>query len=420
MIGHGIGGGCAIETHDISDELKAAMVSRLRELKALRTEPVERAFLKVPRHKFTPGVPLDSAYDASQSVVVRRDADDAVVSTVSAPAIQAMMLEQAALRPGMRVLEIGSGGYNAALIAEMVGAEGAVVSIDIDPVVVDRARRFLDDTGYDTVRVLLGDAENGVPGVFDRVIVTAGAWDIPPAWWNLLAENGRIVVPVRLRGMTRVVALEKTQGVLVDRGHAQAGFVAMQGAGAHEDAFVSLWGDEEAGLRIEGAIDVDPAALAEALSQPRFPVWSGVTVTGEEPFDDLDLYLATHTDRFGTLVALRSAVEAKLVSRWALWGAPACYSVHGLAYRVTRKVPDTGRFELGVFAHGGDAAVLGDQWVRLIRQWDRAHRHGPGARISVYPASTPVDRVTPGFALVRDHSRFVVSWPTRTEGERPG
>ncbi|MGH4017794.1 MAG: hypothetical protein ACRDT0_00835 [Pseudonocardiaceae bacterium] len=62
---------------------------------------------------------------------------------MSAPYIQAMMVEQAGISPGMRILEIGSGGYNAALIAELVGEAGQVTTVDIDPEVVDRARSCL-------------------------------------------------------------------------------------------------------------------------------------------------------------------------------------------------------------------------------------------------------------------------------------
>jgi len=121
------------------------------------------------------------------------------ISSVSAPWLQAMMLEQAQIRPGMRVLEVGSGGYNAALIAELVGACGEVTTVDIDSDVVDRARQCLAAAGYRQVNIVLADAEGGVPdhAPCDRVIVTAETWDIPPAWPGQLAEGGRLVVPLR-------------------------------------------------------------------------------------------------------------------------------------------------------------------------------------------------------------------------------
>ncbi|WP_238598023.1 methyltransferase, FxLD system [Saccharothrix sp. ALI-22-I] len=397
------------------DELRLRMIDQLRTLSALRGAPVAEAFAAVPRHVFAPEVTPEQAYAANKSVVTKRGPDGAALSSVSAPAIQAAMLEQADLRPGMRVLEIGSGGYNAALLAEIVGPAGHVVSVDIDGDVVERAPRLLAEAGYPAVRVVHGDAEHPIPDEepFDRIIVTVGAWDLPPAWWEQLVEGGRIVVPLLMRGTTRTVALDKVEGRLVDRDHQRAGFVAMQGLGAHEETFLSIADGEQVGLRIDGPADTDAALLADALRGPRTEAWSGVEVGGTEPFDDLDLFLATRPGRFGLLQALQPAVEAKLVSGWARWGAPTRYSDTGFAYRVTRRVPDTDRAEFGVFAHGPDAAALADQVVADIRTWDREHRHsGHRAHITVYPAATPDEALPAGFVMDRRHTRVIVTWPT--------
>ena len=67
------------------------------------------------------------------------------------------MLEQAQLGAGIRVLEIGSGGYNAALIAELVGETGQVTTVDIDPDVVDRAQHCLASAGYRGLYVVVAD-----------------------------------------------------------------------------------------------------------------------------------------------------------------------------------------------------------------------------------------------------------------------
>lgn len=86
---------------------------------------VEAALRGVPRHLFTPGAALEEAYRADQAVITKRVGDE-VVSSVSASWLIAEMLGQAAdateggLR-GRQVLEIGSGGYSAALLRELVG-----------------------------------------------------------------------------------------------------------------------------------------------------------------------------------------------------------------------------------------------------------------------------------------------------------
>src|SRR5262245_30244124 len=82
----------------------------------------EAAFRVVPRHLFVPdGTSLAEAYCADHSVVTKVGPGGASMSTVSAPWLQARMIAQAGIAPGMRVLEIGSGGYNAALLAEITG-----------------------------------------------------------------------------------------------------------------------------------------------------------------------------------------------------------------------------------------------------------------------------------------------------------
>lgn len=126
---------------------------------------------------------------------------DLIVSSISAQQLQAHMLEQAEITVGMRILEIGSGGYNAALLAELVGPSGQVTTVDIDEDITDRASRLLGEAGYSRVNVVLADAEGGVPeyAPYDRILVTAGAWDVPPAWVAQLAEGGRLLVPLQVR-----------------------------------------------------------------------------------------------------------------------------------------------------------------------------------------------------------------------------
>ncbi|WP_310242927.1 methyltransferase domain-containing protein [Promicromonospora iranensis] len=94
----------------------------------------------------------------------------------------ARMLHQARVERGMRILEIGAGaGYNAALLAELVGPTGQVVTVDIDPVVVESARAALDTTGY-TDRVTVVQADGAEPlglGLFDRSWSRSGCGTSP-------------------------------------------------------------------------------------------------------------------------------------------------------------------------------------------------------------------------------------------------
>ena len=389
--------------------LRAAMVEHLRALDAIRSESIADAFARVPRHVFTPGASLADAYAPNSSVLALRDERGIVTSTVSAAHIQAVMLEQAGLRPGMRVLEIGSGGYNAALMAELVGDGGQVTTVDIDPAVIDRAHSCLDAAGYHQVRTVAADAEGGVPGnaPYDRIVVTVRAWDIPPAWIAQLTADGRLVVPLRLRGLTRSVALDrvdKPDGAVLSGADIQlCSFVPMQGAGAHADRVVPLL-DGRARLHTDGGDErVDPDRLGDAIRGPRTDRWSGVEF--DRP-DLLALWLALRLPRFGILTAEQSVVDDGLLTGATRQGVPAAFTPDSIAYRTKRAVPGTDGFETGVLAWGPDADRLAEEHLAAIR--DRQQRR---PRIDVAASTTP-DTALPDGAFVIDKrsTRIAVSW----------
>jgi protein-L-isoaspartate(D-aspartate) O-methyltransferase len=135
---------------------------------AIRSPAIERAFRRVERHRFIEGF-FDDASDERRYVAVDPDnpspdaleriysrralttriRDGLPCSSTSMPALVASMLELLELRPGMKVLEIGSGtGYNAALMAEIVGVHGLVVTVDIEDDVVSQTARLLTKAGY--------------------------------------------------------------------------------------------------------------------------------------------------------------------------------------------------------------------------------------------------------------------------------
>ncbi len=402
-------------TADEASALRESMVRELRDWGAIRSDSVARAALTVPRHLFAPDEPLETVYEPNKALVVKRDEQGLATSSLSATHIQVTMLEQAQLAPGMRVLEVGSGGYNAALIAEIVGESGTVVSLDIDAEIVERARGCLKAAGYERVTVAQGDAEYGYAdgAPWDRIIVTAGAWDIPSIWIEQLAPGGRIVVPLRMRGLTRSVVLERDGDHLVSLDYHLCGFVPMQGVSARDQRLIPLAGSgpegPEVGLRVEEEQLLDVAGLRQALLEPAVTRWSGVDF---DQVDELDFYIGTSASVFGLLAARASAVDSGLVARSAARGAPTLIRGGSFAYRTKRPVEGTERYETGVIAHGPEADAVADEYVALLKTWDSDLRdRRPAARIEVFPTATSTSDLPEGRVIEKAHSRIVVSWP---------
>jgi len=103
----------------------AALVPGQREPGEGLPGSVVAALRKVPRHLFTPGVPLARAYEDDAVVLPQACEGSAGRSPVSAPSMMALMLAQLDVRPGESVLEIGSGGYQAALLRELSARAGS-------------------------------------------------------------------------------------------------------------------------------------------------------------------------------------------------------------------------------------------------------------------------------------------------------
>lgn len=394
-----------------AEEMRQEMVGRLREMGAVRTDRVAEVFCAVHRHWFTPGAPLEEVYNPTAAVPVKFDEHAVPISTVSAPQLQAGMLEQAHIQPGMNVLEIGSGGVNAAMMSWLAGDQGTVTTVDIDPDVTGRARDLLDVAGYSRVNVVLADAENGVPeyAPYDRILVTVGAWDIPPAWGEQLAPGGRIVVPLRMRGLTRSLALDRDGDHFVSRSAQVCGFVTMQGAGANTEQVLPLRGTRVLVRFDDGWPSGQAPELGGVLDTQRADVWSGVRVGGNEPFDTLQLWLATAFPGFGRLAADADQKDT-LVDPGVLWFDPTVVEDDSVAYLTARRAAP-GASEFGVHAFGPHARALAEAMAEQIRVWDRDQRQGPGPHVAVWPKDTPDQRLPTSLVIDKRHRRVTISWP---------
>ncbi|MGH2515367.1 MAG: methyltransferase domain-containing protein, partial [Ktedonobacterales bacterium] len=255
------------------DELRERLIGILTANNALHDAEVERALRTVPRHLFLPGVPLDQAY--ADTAVATHWEGALAVSSASQPAIVAIMLEQLQLAPDLNVLEIGAGtGYNAALMAELVGPLGHITTVDIDPEFVAEARTHLNAAGYPRVRAVAADGAEGWPegAPYDRIILTVGAADITPAWFEQLAEGGILLLPLLLGGIESSTAFRKRDGALVSESLALCGFMRLRGAEASPEQSVALPDGRRLFGEHAGAVAEPIAALLHTRPRRRF--WS--------------------------------------------------------------------------------------------------------------------------------------------------
>lgn len=113
----------------------------------------------------------------------------------------------------------------------------------------------------------------GVTAKVDVVPVTAGAWDIAPPWIAQLKQGGRLVVPLRMRGLTRSIAFTRVTGeygpCLESESARICGFVPMQGSTAHREELLLVNGTPEIGLKFDDGLPALPHRLDNAVTLPR-------------------------------------------------------------------------------------------------------------------------------------------------------
>ena len=151
--------------------------------------PVLEAMRAVPRHEFVPAEVSGQAY-ADRSLPI------GLGQTVSQPYIVALMTHLLEVKPGDRVLEIGTGsGYQAAVLARLAGE---VYSVEIVEELARRAAQTLERLGYTNITARIGDGYQGWAehAPYDGIVVTAAPDHVPPALVAQLKPGGRLVIPV--------------------------------------------------------------------------------------------------------------------------------------------------------------------------------------------------------------------------------
>jgi protein-L-isoaspartate(D-aspartate) O-methyltransferase len=220
------------------------------------SEPTNQAYLAVPRHRFVQryrewGVKewdvvntenlaqhIATLY-ADRPLILCGNDDQNVLSTISQPSLVLGMLDLLELKKGDRVLELGAGsGWSAALMGWLVGQEGLVVSLEIIPELSQNAAENIASLGIANVRVLTADGAQGSndSAPYDRVVFTAGTFDLPHCFYEQLRDQGLLLVVVKTEGGgDHLFLLRKTEDHFESLWSAPCGFVQLRGSYQFED-----------------------------------------------------------------------------------------------------------------------------------------------------------------------------------------
>lgn len=173
-------------------EQNESLIKWIKDMGMMRSEDVEKAFRSTPRHLFVPKRLEGNAY-LDEPLPIGEG------QTISQPSTVAAMTEALGAGRGQKVLEIGAGsGWQAAILAKIVGRNGFVWTVERLTGIAETAKCNLENAGITNVKVVVGDGslghKEGAP--YDRIIITAACPDIPAPLLEQLKVGGKMVLPI--------------------------------------------------------------------------------------------------------------------------------------------------------------------------------------------------------------------------------
>jgi protein-L-isoaspartate(D-aspartate) O-methyltransferase len=199
--------------------LRKQLVEVVRE-KGISNEDVLDAIGEIPRHLFLDSSFLEFAYQDKPFPIGSGQ-------TISQPYTVAFQTELLEVKHGDKVLEIGTGSGYQACVLEKLGAK--VFSIERQKKLYQKTKGFLADMGY-KAKIFYGDGYKGLPtyGPFDKILITAGAPDLPDDLVSQLKPGGMIVIPIGLRDVqTMARFIKDTDGNMRKEEHGSFRFVPL-------------------------------------------------------------------------------------------------------------------------------------------------------------------------------------------------
>ena len=351
--------------------------------------PLREAVRATPRHRFVHRFRLqdgrlqdNDAGSASLATIYSDEvlehvgaAGERLPSTHSQPSYVLWLLSLLDLRPGLNVLEIGSGsGWLAAIMGRLVGPAGRVTGVEIIAELAAQSRADLAAVGLSNVEILARDGAQSVPegAPFGRVMITAGIWDFPAFLFETMVEGGLVLAPIELRGgdLCHVAVLQRAGDRFTSERGVPGAFVPLLGAGQRRGvcrrglAGVAFWPDMAAGPIRRRALPPGADAGKAAAIARDFRAFLSRTEPGFAIFVDAARGCGGLAEPFGILdeaehsVALWHGHEMIGYGNGHAWerlaGSYAAWTACGM--------PGLGAFGLEIVRHG-TAIGSGRLWV---------------------------------------------------------
>jgi protein-L-isoaspartate(D-aspartate) O-methyltransferase len=377
------------------------MMSKLRDKGIFHSSDVEAAFAATPRHLFLPDTSLDVVY-SDRAIGLKSDSGGLLISSSSQPTMMAIMLAQLQLKSGDNVLEIGTAtGYNAAIMAHLVGDDGRVTSVEIEGDLARQAQRNLQTAQVSGVTVVHGDGAQGYAprASYDHILATVGIWDVPPAWLNQLKPRGTLVAPLILNGI-QVSASFRAQpdGTYLSHDNRPCSFVYMRGQNATPN-FRRQVGSTSLYILSDEVEKVDTAALYLLLSD-------------DHEINHLDTRLDTHAFWYGfQLYMMLNEIPDYVFALFSVIEGQKAHGVEGngiaLFSRGSAALINYGERGIAHCFAGADAFL---EVQRLLDEWNASGQpHQDRLRVRLIPSAHDKPAITTGRLFERRH-HYIHVW----------
>jgi protein-L-isoaspartate(D-aspartate) O-methyltransferase len=372
------------------------------------SKATEQAYLATPRHLFVSrfrewGSPewrhvtpenlaqhLPALY-ADRPLVLFGEDDANLFSTISQPSFVLRMLDMLQLQPDQTVFELGAGsGWNAALMGHLVGRGGRVFSLELIPEVATAAAVAVQAHGLTNVSIVAADGGDGYPAgaPYDRALFTAGAYDLPRAFYDQLRDGGLLMAVIKVEGGgDTLVVLRKTNNHFESIDSMSCAFVQFRGK-----------------RQVDGLEPAAPQTLPgwpelqkQEVSRTRF-WWAG---KGQESLAwrtmTIRFFLGISEPRFRAFKTDKNPSRPQEELYFGLWD-------QNLRSLVLAQ-------DDCLIAYGNDSART--QLVEKVRQWvDLGMPSAASFKLSVYPNDSRVEPRENQWAVKRSESTFL--WTLET------